>query len=204
MNRKNQDNKQIINEAADRLRPSLDQGIPDQELRDVASEFEVWPFEIVEALGASLSGGFFRVKTKIVEKADEQPLTACKVTFIDGPAPKSMARSTSPAPLEPAAPVEQNQTPGAKPEQAPVQQRSVTASSGSIWSQRLAFLAEAQGQEVSMTFEQMQADGWPSSTWKHPAFWGVTNPPGRAARAAGWTPKFRDGFGVVFTRTAGA
>lgn len=179
---KNDGDPAVIAEVADSLRPGLDEGIPEAALVQAARSREVWPFQVMEALGASLQDGRFRPRRPRQEPPAEP--TREQVLAKADEVLERVERAREAAPPRP-------QRPG---------QRVVRQVSGDSWKERLAFLGEAEGPEAQVSLQEMRDRGWPSSSWTHGAFWTANKAAGIAAREAGWTPRLRDGVGVIFRR----
>ncbi len=183
MSRLHEDHPEVVTAVAETLRYRREGGIPEAELVAVAAREGVWPYQIMEALGLSNQGGVFLPKPpKVVEV--EEP--------VEGP---KYARAR-PLVADLVVKLHPDPTPG--PLRVHLDKVRAPATT---WGQRLQAVLQGEG-EVVVTLEEMASHGWPSSAGKHPAFWGTSHEAGRVARELGWTPRLRDGVGVVFHRTA--
>jgi hypothetical protein len=173
--RPHEDHPEVVTAVAETLRHRREEGIPEAELVAVADREGVWPYQIMEALGLSNQGGVFLPKPPKVVVEEEESVESTRIEW-------TSARLGPPIP--PA-----DSSPG----------RAETMARA--WSQRLQAILQGEG-EVVVTLEEMVSHGWPPSAGKHPTFWSTSHEAGRVARELGWTPRLRDGVGVVFRRTA--
>ena len=170
----NDGNPDVIREVADLFRPRLEEGIPEAELVKAAKAREVWPFQVMNELGASLQGGIFLRKPAPPpapakpapqpepEPEEEEETPPVKVERVQAAA--QVIRGPAPAPAPARSPQPKAQKPGqriARP----------SASTSGSWEERLAFLDGAEGDKAQISIQEMQDQGWPSSAWIHGAFW---------------------------------
>lgn len=189
MGRTHENDPQVVARVAESLRPRRETGIPEPELVAIAEREGVWAYQIMEALGLSNQGGVFLPKPP--RKAEEEPVAEGEA------APQGTSISWTPARLGPPIPPAES-SPG---------RRAALARAGT-WEDRLRFaVAEQWGDatewpnaEVVIPQARMEELGWPSSSWKHPAFWGATHEAGKTARLLGWDPSLRDGIGLRLRR----